>query len=611
MERNNELVAMKKNKKKTINCLKRSSDDTLTSNSSEISNIINKFFAEVGPNLASGIPVTDESVTNYLGQPVNNTFSFFPVIANDILDEINLLPNNKASGLYSCPVKLLKLGGKLISEPLSLIFNKSIETGIYPNKLKIAKIIPIHKSDDETNPENYRPISLLSIFNRLFEKIMYNRLIKFIDKYDLLYDSQYGFRAKHSTQQAIIDITHKIQQNMDHGKYTCGIFIDLKKAFDTVNHDILLKKLHHYGIRGIILDWFKSYLSNRKQTVSINGSISNYELISCGVPQGSVLGPLLFLIYINDIFNSSKVFSFHLFADDTSMLCEHKSLNELQDIVNIELSKLSKWLNTNRLSLNVKKTNFVIFRPRQKKLPFIPSIYLSDNSNRLQQINNKDSIQYLGVLIDSRLSWKQHIDQVAQKISRSIGIIAKLRHYVPRETMFNIYKTLVNPYINYGICSWGNTGKTHLKRLLVLQKRALRLINFSNSREHAIPFFLQTRSLPLNFLYFENMCIMMHDIFNNRAPKNLNSLFKKSNNVHRYGTRSISNQCFYIDSIRTESSRRSFIFTGTKIWNCLPVSLKTLNKFKFKRNIRTLLLQALENANDYINLDQIMNYMRS
>ena len=146
----------------------------------------------MGPNLASGIPVTDESVTNYLGQPVNNTFSFFPVIANDILDEINLLPNNKASGLYSCPVKLLKLGGKLISEPLSLIFNKSVETGIYPNKYKIT----IHKSDDETN----QPISLLSIFNRLFEKIMYNQLIKFIDKYDLLYYSQYGFRVKHSTQ---------------------------------------------------------------------------------------------------------------------------------------------------------------------------------------------------------------------------------------------------------------------------------------------------------------------------------------------------------------------------------------------------------------------------
>ena len=156
---------------------------------------------------------------------------------------------------------------------------------------------------------------------------------------------------------------------MDHGKYTGGIFIDLKKAYDmyAVNHDILLIKLYHYGIRGIILDWFKLYISNRKQTVSIDGPISNYELISCGVPQGSVLGPLLFLIYINDIPNSSNVFSFHLFADDTSILCEHKNLKKLQDMVNIELSKLSQWLKTNRLSLNVKNTNFVIFKSRQKK----------------------------------------------------------------------------------------------------------------------------------------------------------------------------------------------------------------------------------------------------
>ena len=154
--------------------------------------------------------------------------------------------------------------------------------------------------------------------------------------------------------------------------------------------------------------------------------------------------------------------------------------------------------------------------------------------------------------------------------------------------MLNIYKALVNPYINYGICSWGNTGKTQLNRLLVLQKRALRLINFSNSQEHAIPFFLQAKSLSLNFFYFECMCIMMHDIFNNRAPKNLNSLFKTSDHVRYYKTRSISNQCFYIDSIRTESSTRSFTFTGAKIWNCLPVSIKTLSKSKFKRNIRTL-----------------------
>jgi len=232
-----------------------------------MSNIMNKHFAEIGPNLSNSIPSTNKSVLDYLGQPTKNTFSFLPIIPKEIEDEINTLSINKATGLYSCPVKLLKLGGSLLCEPLSIIFSKSIATGTYPEKLKIAKIIPIHKTGDEGDPDNYRPISLLSIFNRLFEKVMYNRFISFINKYGLLHESQYGFRANRNTQHAIIDIINKIQENMDQGKFTCGIFIDLKKAFDTVNHNILLTKLHHFGFGGLIHDWLKSYLFNRRHTV--------------------------------------------------------------------------------------------------------------------------------------------------------------------------------------------------------------------------------------------------------------------------------------------------------------------------------------------------------
>ena len=194
---------------------------------------------------------------------MQNSFYFDPIIPQEIETEISLLPYNKALGLYSTPVKLLKLAKSVISIPLTKIFNQSVLTGVYPAKLKYAKVIPVYKGEDETLPENYRPISLLSIYNRLFEKILYRRLIKFIDKNDILYDLQYGFRNKHSTQHAILDIVNTIHFNMDNRKYSCGIFIDLKKAFDTVNHEILLTKHEHYGIRGVINSWFRSYLQGR------------------------------------------------------------------------------------------------------------------------------------------------------------------------------------------------------------------------------------------------------------------------------------------------------------------------------------------------------------
>ena len=253
--------------------------------------------------------------------------------------------------------------------PLATIFNQSICSGIFPSKLKCAKIIPIFKDEDDSLPENYRPISLLSIYNRIFEKLVYSRLTKFVKNCNILYDQQYGFRSKLSTQHAILDIVNAILQNMDNGKFLCGVF---KKAFDTVNHEILLAKLENYGVRGVINYWFRSYLTDRKQNTEVNNVVSEAETTLCGVPQGSVLGPLLFLLYINDIYESSSLFSFYLFADDTSIILANNNLKELESLVNRELGNVNKWLKANKLSLNIKKSNFVIFRPRQKNFPFIP-----------------------------------------------------------------------------------------------------------------------------------------------------------------------------------------------------------------------------------------------
>ena len=453
------------------------------------------------------VPPSSCSFTKYLS-PNNNPNSFFfdAVSPIDIEREILPIPRTKTYGLYSCPINILSGAKHIISGPLSTIFNISVQEGVFPSKLKQAKVTPVYKSGDETDPGNYRPISLLSIFNRIFEKLMYQRLKNFLDKNDIFFKSQYGFREKHSTQHAVIDIVDIIQNNMDLKLFTCGIFLDLKKAFDTVNHSILLKKLNHYGIRGIINDWFSSYLPGRSQVTEIDSNLSTISKISCGVPQGSVLGPLFFLIYINDFHNSSAKFSFYLFPDDTNLLYAGKNLRSLEETVNNELVKVSDWLNANKLTLNATKSNFVIFRPYQRKIDYSVNIQMCDNSNHfLTSLECKNHVKYLGVLLDSHLSWKYHIDNVALKISRIIGVIARLRHLVPFNTLLSIYRSLILPYLSYGLASWGQAAKSHLQKLLVLQKRALRLMYFCELRAHAVPLFISSKSLPLNMLYVETV----------------------------------------------------------------------------------------------------------
>jgi retron-type reverse transcriptase len=280
---------------------------------------------------------------------------------NEIQDIIEALPN-KGCGPASISLKLLKSVADLIIFPLSRIINPSFSSGTFPEVLKTQKIIPLHKGGSTQDLNNFRPISLLSIFDKIIEKLMHKRLYTFLEIHNIIYENQFGFKKKHSTSHSLMEITEKIKESIDNGNYGCGIFIDLKKAFDTVNHNILLMKLEHYGVRGSSLQWFESYLTNRKQFVYFNGVSSETKTITCGVPQGSVLGPLLFLLYINDLPSISDKLRFFLFADDTNIYYESKDLIELEKTVNSELKKLCLWLNLNRLALNVGKTNFVIFR---------------------------------------------------------------------------------------------------------------------------------------------------------------------------------------------------------------------------------------------------------
>ena len=607
----NSLIFNSRKKLKQIMAIRRT-DNSLSTNVTEIPNLLNNHFATVGKKLTSSLPPSKQSFTDYLpGHPITNSFFSDPIIPADIISQINALPSNEAYGLYSFPAKILKCCKYAISVPLANIFNLSVTKGKYPTKLKLTKIIPIFKEEDETCVNNYRPISLLSIFNRCFEKIMYERLVKYISKNNTLTNSQFGFRGGHNTQHAILDILNVIHKNMNNNKYTCGIFIDLKKAFDTVDHSILLSKLHFYGIRGIVNDWFRSYLFDRKQTTAVGNFVSDSHITQCGIPQGSVLGPLLFLLYVNDIVNSSKKFSFHLFADDTSILYAHRNLHQLERTVNSELLQVSNWLQANKLTLNFKKSNYMIFRPYQKLLSYLPIFKVYDPIlNKSQILEMKNFVKYLGILIDFDLSWKNHIDLICQKISKTLGILARLRHTIPLSPLLKIYQALITPYLDYGICAWGAACKSYINKLLVLQKRALRLIYFKQIRDHVVPLFIDSNVLPISFIHFYRLCNIMWDVTNNIAPSNISYSFLKTTDVHHYATRSSTKDDFYVEHSKLEKVRNSFLRTGPKVWNALPSDFRNLSKFTFQKKLKHRLVELLAKADDYLEITQIIHAIK-
>ena len=332
--------------------------------------------------------------------------------------------------------------------------------------------------------------TVLACFSKLLERLMYKRLIKYVEKNKILSKHQYGFRKNRSTELAVIELVDKITKAIDKGEYTIGIFLDLSKAFDMINHKILIKKLEHYGIRGICLKWFENYLENRKQIVKYNQVKSKEMIITSGVPQGSILGPLLFLLYINDIQNCSKIISIILFADDTNIFYSNSCLKTLNEIIQLEIDKIADWLNVNKLSINTTKTKFMLFRSSKKKHKH--NITITINNNNIKQVKNTT---FLGIIIDECLTWNDHVDMISKKIIKSAGLITRIRHFINLNALKLIYYALVYPYLIYGNLIWGNTYKKRIQKLMNIQKKIVRLMTFKSYLEHTEPIFCDLKIL--------------------------------------------------------------------------------------------------------------------
>jgi hypothetical protein len=468
-----------------------------------------------------------------------------------------------------------------------------LKTGIFPDKLKIAQISPIYKKDDESLFNNYRPISLLPAISKVFEKIIFKQLYDYFHINKLFYNSQYGFRAEHSTEFAALELIDRVLVEMDKNEIPISIFLDLSKAFDTLDHPILLNKLDYYGIKGDALNLMKSYLSDRKQYVEIDGIQSDTLVIKTGVPQGSILGPLLFIIYINDIANSSNIFEFIIYADDTTLsgtlkiIIKKSQMKSINEIINNELSNINDWLKVNKLSLNIQKSKFILFHTAQRN---IPQLEIKIDNVKIEQVKD---FNFLGLTLNENLHWNAHINKISNRISRSLGILNKLKHFLPIQTKILIYNSLILSHLNFGILAWGYK----CDRIIKLQKKAIRILSLSKYNAHTEPLFKELKLLKCTDILKIQELKFYFKYKHDKLPHYLQNLPIMSNrDMHNHATRLQSN----IHQIRTnhEYSKSCIKHDIIKVVNNTPTyildKINTHSLQGFAKYIKKDILQSYQ-----------------
>ena len=356
------------------------------------------------------------------------------------------MSNKKSMGVDNISMLMIKMATPIIVPSLTYIFNRSLSERVFPTKWKRSKIIPIHKSGNKTLPNNYRPISILPSVSKILEKLVQMQLSDYLKRNNILSEAQSGFRKNHSTISSLLKVTDDWLTAIDRGLFTGAVFIDLRKAFDTVDPSILLQKLRSIGVSLDCLPWFASYLTDRRIFTVVNSLTSSESSIEYGVPQGSILGPLLFIIYIDDLVKHLKYCSVHLYADDTVIYYSHKDVHSIESVLNSDLQNIFKWLCNSKLSLNCDKTVSMLFGS-QSMLKKCDHVNVKVNGKKIKPVH---SMKYLGMVLDPCLKWDLHIDQMCIRISKLIRLLSRLRYTVNLTNMKLIYNAIILHIFDYG-----------------------------------------------------------------------------------------------------------------------------------------------------------------
>ena len=574
-------------------------NQTIT-NDKEIASNFNNFFVSVGTSLANSLAIDRNAQQTYIEDIENSglnkpQFKFTPISIPQLIKIAKKIKNKRSHGPDMVPTFIAKATCLALPEVLQHLINSSLTSGQVPTRLKQATVIPLHKKGDSCSMNNYRPISLLNSFSKLLEKCASIQLIKHLESHNLLFLNQFGFRNFSSTTHAMLCLMNKLEKSFKDKLKVTGLFIDLKKAFDTTNTNIILSKLKSFGVFNTELEWFKSYLSNRSQNCKVNDTLSDFLNVTIGVPQGSILGPLLFIIYINDLPNFWKVWTI-LFADDTSSLTSQKTSKEVETNLNNDLKDAAKWFSFNELSLNTDKTRVINFKNHSK-----PNIHLNNISIKEIHSQNLDKeeqyIKFLGYCLDETVNLKSHYNKVIKKLINANFALRKLKNQINHTQKILIYNSIFKPFMDYGSIIWSNSIERE-EKILKLQKKAIINIHGSSSKTHSEPLFKKYKILKFKDSKFVQTINLAHSVIYNRCPQAVKDCLPLEEEHPIYNLRhDIMN--FKVNNSNPKSLCDSII---PNAWNNLSPNLKNIEKAHIMK--KTLKKQILEGYSNNPNCDQ-------